>query len=177
MTNLIMTAPYRNADGLNIFYGTDEAHQGRAGEYDLDGPLHITEVVIQDLTKIASAGGADSVLDYNTTIPKGARIDRVSIIAETAATSGGSATLDFGLIGTDLTTELDYNGFIAALAKTAYDAAGETNDITVGSTGAGALIGTTLTTNGLMTANYNTAIFTAGKLILRVYWRMPVTYS
>ena len=51
---------------------------------------------------------------------------------------------------------------------TAIDTAGETNVIRKGSTGAGALIGTTLTNAGLLVADYDTAAFTAGEVVVRI---------
>lgn len=156
-----------NSDGLYIKFGTDEATVGKAGEYETDGPQRMVELTISALT---SLGTAAAIQDDHVVIPKNARIEKVEVITTTAATSSGSAALNIGLARTDRTTELDYDGLVAALAKTAIDAAGETNVLTVGSTGAGALIGTTLSYNGLLTADYDTAAFTAGAIKVRVYY-------
>lgn len=159
---------WMNGDGLFVKLGTSEGTVGNAGEYTTLGPLRHIEVTIPALTALTTT---PAILDDNTWLPKNARIERVDLVTVTAATSAGSATLDIGLQKEDRSTQLDYDGLVAALAKTAYDAAGETNQINVGSTGAGALIGTSLTdTKGYITANYTTAAFTAGKLVVRIYY-------
>lgn len=155
-----------NKDGLYLKYGTEKATTNKGGEFHNDGPLHCLEVKI-DLTTLTSSA---TIVSDAIFFPKNARIEEIHVIADTAATSGGSATLDIGLQQTDRSTEIDYNGFVAALAKTAIDASGEKNKITVGSTGAGALIGTTNSTVGYLTANYNTASFTAGVVFVRIFY-------
>lgn len=156
-------------DGLTKFYGTSRTTPTTAGEYRHDGPLHMIEVKI-DLTALATGA---AVLANTTELPAGMRIEEIEIVADTAATSSGSAVLNIGLIRQDRTTELDYDGFVAALAKTAYDAAGEKTVIRVGSTGAGALLGTTLAYAGLLTADYDTAAFTAGTIYVRIRYYKP----
>lgn len=164
-----MVQVWYDADGLNHFYGVDKATPAKAGETKKYDQSHEWEVKI-DLTTLSTS--AQTIIDDFTWLPKGYRVQEVVIIAETAATSGGSATLDFGLSRTDARssspTELDYDGLIAALAKTAIDAAGEQNTITVGSTGAGALIGTTLANDGVFVAKAGTAVFTAGVVKIKV---------
>ena len=155
---------WKNNDGLYLKYGTEKATANKGGEFRLDGPLHMVEVKI-DLTALTSSA---AIVSDQIFFPKNARIEEIEVVTHTAATSGGSATLDVGLQQTDRSTEIDYNGFVAALAKTAVDAAGEKNVIRVGSTGAGALIGTTNSTVGYITANYGTAAFTAGVVYVRV---------
>jgi hypothetical protein len=107
-------------------------------------------------------------------IPGGSRIESVEVIAEVAAV-GATATLDVGLVRLDRTTEIDFNGLVAALAVTSIDAAGERSALYPGVTGAGALVGTTTAFPGYITANRNTANFTAGKVIVRVNWYRPQT--
>ena len=167
-----MTNTWMNSDGLYLKTGTSEATLSTAGEFELDGPTHVVELTLFDMTTLTTTA---AVQDDVTFIPKNARIDRVDVVTETAATSGGSAALNVGLIRRDRTTELDYDGLIAALALTSIDAAGETTSITKGGTSAGALIGTTLSNSGYLTADYDTAAYTAGKVIVRVYYRFPVT--
>src|SRR5690348_2260698 len=135
-----MATNWLNNDKLYVLYGTNQATPSIAGEYRHNGPEHVVEAVI-DLTTLTSSA---TIQDYAFRFPKTAWISRVDVIADTAATSGGSATLDIGIQRSDQSTEEDYNGLVAALAKTAIDAAGETNKITAGATGAGALIGTAL---------------------------------
>jgi hypothetical protein len=160
---------WMNSDGLYIKFGTDEADHGVAGEYSTLGPQRMVEAKLT-LTEAALTA---AIVDDNVWLPAGARIEKVEVIAETAATSGGAAVLNVGLQRQDRSTELDYDGLVAALALTAINAAGETNSLTPGSTGAGALIGTTLANAGYLTFDYDTAAFTAGVMKVRVYWSKP----
>lgn len=157
-----------NRDGLYIKYDRNAAEHGKAGEFRNDGPYHVMEVVIDDLTEL---GTSPIILDDNATLPKNARIEKVELITETAVTSDGSAVLNVGLIRTDRSTELDYDGLIAAEAIADFNSAGETVTYTAGVSGGGALIGTTLANPGLLTADYDTAAFTAGKVVVRIYYR------
>lgn len=159
-----MVQSWFNSDGLQLKFGPDKATVGRGGEPRDNGSLRVVEVKI-DLTTL---GTAAAIIDDNIFFPKNVRIEEVEIVAETAATSSGSAVLNVGLQRLDRSTQLDYDGLIAALAVTAYDAAGEKNVIRVGSTGAGALIGTTTTQPCYITADYDTAAFTAGVVIVRI---------
>lgn len=166
-----------NNDGLYIEFGPDEVVVVDGGEYKAYGALHEVEIDI-DLTDLATA--TESILSDTITIPNGARIERVRFSVETGATSGGSATLDFGLIDQDRTTELDYNGFVAALAVADISDTGAviefvsgTDSVPDGHAGVGALVGTTLSNTGLLTAGANTAVFTAGVIKARIYWYMP----
>lgn len=156
-----------NSDGLYVKFGTEEATAGKVGMVRTAGPQQMAEVFLSDLTTLTSTA---AILDYNLVIPKNARIEKIEVIAQTAATSGGSATLSLGLVRTDTTTNVSDTALISALALTAYDAAGETTSITAGGTGAGSSIGTTLANNGYITVKYGTAAFTAGALRIRIYF-------
>jgi hypothetical protein len=162
---------YSSPDGLLLKFGTEKAVAQKAGEYRTNGRLHEVECKIT-LTALADAAaiptGTDLVL-----FPSGARIEEIEVVGETAATSAGSAVLNIGLVREDRTTAYDDDGFVAALAKTAIDAAGEKNVIRVGSSGAGALIGTTLANKGYLSANYDTAAFTAGVVVVTVRYYIP----
>jgi hypothetical protein len=157
---------WNNSDGLYIRYGTDEADTGVAGEYRTNGPQRMVEV---EITMLPLATGA-AIQDDNVWLPAGARIEKVEVVTKTAVTSSGSGTLNVGLIRKDRTTELDYDGLIAAAAVATFNAAGETLSITAGGTAAGALLGTTLSYAGYLTADYDTADFTAGVIDVRIYW-------
>lgn len=160
---------YTNSDGLYIQTGTDKATATKAGEYRYDGALHCIEAAIT-LTGLATGR---SILANTTVIPAGVRIEEVEVINHTASTSGGSAVLNVGLVRTDRTSTYDDDGFVAALALTAIDAAGEKTVLRVGSTGAGAFIGTTLANPGLLVADYDTAAYTAGVIYVRIYYYKP----
>ncbi len=166
---------WTNNDGLRVKFLEDERVQGQGGTYATAafGDSHVTEITF-DSTDV---GAAAAVIDDHIVIPAGARIERVDLIVQTAFTSGGAATLDFGLIRTDRSTELDYNGLIAAGALSTINAVGELNTYINAGTGAGALVGTVLANAGVPTVNYGTAAFTAGKAKVRIYWSIDDTIN
>jgi len=163
-----MTLPTLNKDGLLQKYGTDRATTNYAGEYRFDGPRHLIEVVIPDMTKLTATDGA-VLLSDQVFVPKSCRIEQVDVVTETAATGSG-AVMNVGLIKTDLATEIDYNGLVAALPQTSMTPAGKTTQLRYGDTYAGALIGTTTAYVGMLVGDYDTAAFTAGKVIVRIYY-------
>jgi hypothetical protein len=156
-----------NSDGLLVKFGRTQGTATVAGEYRTTGPQRMVEVSIDNMTTL---GTTETILSDVVVIPKSHRIEKIEIVTTTAVTSGGSATLDIGLIRTDRTTAYDDDGFVAALALASFNAAGETAVLTNSVTGAGALVGTTLANNGYITASYNTAAFTAGAIKIRIYY-------
>lgn len=165
-------ANWLNSDGLLVKLGNTEAAsldttKGPAGELKAFGPQRVSEV---SLTLTTLNTSTQVIISDVLNIPKNARIEEVEVEVVTAATSGGAATLDFGLIRNDRTTELDYDGFVAAAALATINTAGKRLNLITGSTGAGALIGTTLANAGLLVAKAGTAVFTAGVLRIRVKW-------
>lgn len=151
--------------GLYRKYGTEKAQPNKGGEYRTDGPQRMIEVKLT-LTDLAAT---PSIVSDTIFFPK-SRIEKVEIVNETAATSDGSAVLNIGLIRTDRSTEIDYDGIVAAAALSTFNSAGETVTITAGGTAAGALVGTTTTNVGYLTADYDTAAFTAGVIRVRIYF-------
>jgi hypothetical protein len=158
-----------NNDGLRIKLGTSEAAVTRGGEYSVDGDSREYEVRFA----VTPLGTSEAIQAYGVLIPSGFFIERVEVVTNVAVTSGGSATLDVGLIRQDTTTAYDDDGLVAALAIASFNAAGEKVILTNGSTSAGALIGTALANTGLITASYNTAAFTAGEITVRVFGYQP----
>lgn len=168
---------WSNNDTLYIKFGTDRATAKSAGEYRYDGPERVIEceIPLASLTTSTNYFPADTVF-----VPNGARISRVTMYVETAATSGGSATLDIGLVDQDRTTAFDDDGFVAALALAEMSDVGANilftpgaDSTPAGETGVGALVGTTLTNTGLIVASANTAVFTAGRVVVRIYYYVP----
>jgi hypothetical protein len=158
-----------NADGLYVKTGYEKAAAGNpAGEYKTLGRLRDIEVRVS----LATLGTARSILSDVTYFPKGARIEEVEVVVETAAT-GTNAVLNLGLVRTDRTTTYDDDGFVAALAVTSMDAAGEKVVLRPGVTGAGAFIGTTLANVGLLVADYDTAAFETGVIRVRIRYYAP----
>lgn len=165
-----MVNSWFNSDNLYIKFGPDSATATTAGEYKNYGPLSVIEVKLDLTTLTATAGG--TIVADTTFFPKNARIEEIVVEVETAAT-GATATLDIGLKDTDRSTQIDYDGFVAAMTVATITPAGKKVTLTAGSSFAGALIGTTNATVGYIVANYNTAAFTAGVIKLRIYYYNP----
>lgn len=155
-----------NNDGLYVKFGTEEGDVGILGEYRSTGPLRMSEINL-DLTTLAST---DTILDYTTYLPKDAFIEKVEIETKTSSTSGGSATLSVGLYKSDGTTAISATGLVSALALATIGNAGTLTTLTLGSTSAGAKIGSTPGFPAYFSAKYGTAAFTAGVVAIRVYW-------
>ena len=160
---------WNNDDGLYIKFGTDEATAGIGGHVSTADDYQMVSVEV-DLTTLAATAG---ILDDNVWVPANARIDKVEVIVETAADSAGdAAVLNVGLIRKDRSTEIDYDGLVAAMVQGNIDAAGETQEVVIGHTYVGADVGTTTANAGYITADYDTAAFTAGVVLIRVFYRM-----
>jgi hypothetical protein len=159
---------WTNADGLRIAFGTDEAVTGKAGEYRTVGSERMVEVQI-DLTTL---GTSAAIQDQHVTIPAGAFISKVELITLVTATSSGTGTLNVGLQRLDRSTELDYDGFIAAAVLTTFNNVGETVTYAQDTTGHGALLGTELANPGYITADYDTGAFQTGVVRVRIFY-MP----
>lgn len=159
---------WTNSDGLHLKFGTDKSESNYAGEYVTTGELREVSLRIT-LTDLADAS---AIMSDKVFFPKNARIEEVELVTHTAATSGGAAVLNIGLVqASDRSTAIDTDGFVAALALASFNSAGEKVVLRVGSTSAGALIGTTNSTVGYIVADYDTAAFTAGEIDVRVRYR------
>lgn len=175
---------WTNSDGLYIRYGLDEGEAAVGGQYNTNGSLHEVEVVLP-YTDFDSATPSlpHSTDSFGTMLPKGARIEEIETVVETAFTSSGtigSSTFSVGLKkASDRSTELDHDGLTTASATgTALGLAtvGTKTIVKVGSTGAGALLGTTLAENGVLVfANTAHASHphTAGKVRVRIRYFFP----
>ncbi len=166
-------AYWYNADGLDVPFGPTEGTSGRAGEYRTNTGVRLIEVAV-NLIDVGSTDGG-TYLDHNVVVPKGALIEKVEVVTDVAVTGSG-ATLNLGLKRTDQTTELDYNGLgtAAALTTTAMATKGTILTYILGTSNAGALVGTALSNNGLLVADYDTAAFTAGRITVRIYYSFPL---
>jgi hypothetical protein len=156
-----------NNDDLYLKFGTEKATPQTAGEYRMDGPEHMIEIKL-DLTTLTQT---ETIQSDTVFFPKNARISRVDVVTHTAAATG--TAIDVGLIrSSDRSTEIDYNGLLAAFPTGSMNADGETTKLTAGSTYAGALIGTTTSTYvGHISASMTDATaFTAGVIYVRIYY-------
>lgn len=159
-------AVWQNGDGLSVRFGPDEgdlAVGGQVSTYGMEDHytflIRGSDVVSATDAILGSAVAANSG-SLGVLIPKGARIKAIETVVKTVfASTGtiGTSTLLIGLIkASDRSTELDFNGFTtASFASTAadLDVVGARKYVTVGSTGAGALIGTTLAENGYISVS------------------------
>lgn len=157
-----------HADGVFQKYGVTKAIPAAGGEYCNTGLLREVEVKI-DLTTLTQA---EVILLDVTLIPK-LRIHEVEVITLTGAVTG--TAIDVGLTREDRSTELDFDGLLAAFVTASMNTAGENSiirrDVTVptGLVGTGALIGTTLTNPGYISASRTDATaFTAGLILVKI---------
>ena len=154
---------YTNADGLYVLTHADQGLEQDKGTAIL--PVQRELVIdIPDFRTIKTTFAAVDIDPLDPVIPANAVILRAHLVMRTAATSGGSATLD---VGTYLAngTAVSATGIDAAVALTAIDAIGEVVRCD------GALITGTVTTGTAPTyigLKWNTAAYTAGagKLVI-----------
>jgi len=154
---------WNNTDGLYLKYGTERTKPNVAGEYRTYGRLHEVGVKI-DLTGL----NQNEVIQSDVTvIPSGVIVQEVEVDVQTAAATG--VAIDVGLTRLDRSTEIDFDGLIAALV-TASMAGGKKIVLTNGSTSAGALIGGSALANpGFISASATTATaFTAGFIVITI---------
>lgn len=181
--------PWINADGLYIKYGQEEAAIARGGQDANADGNYLHEFIIDwrdSLSATAQILGDvaanDIVGSYGVMLPRGLFVEEVETIVESAFTSSGtiaSATLVLGGIRDDRTTAFAANGLFTTAATAAIlgmATAGSKVVTRVGSTGAGAWIGTVLANDALIqVANSAHAShpFTAGRLRVRVKGYFP----
>ena len=170
------TNEWVNDDGLLIKFGTDKARVERGGEYSvLQAGIHVVSFML-DLASLPTVASTNEQIQLdNVTIPNGAFITKVRVtVVEEPTDASGTANLDMGLVDQDRTTEIDFNGFLAAAdlfnAGTDLGTIVEYDTLT---TEAGALVGTQITNTGLITASAETADFTDGTLKVDIEYFMP----
>lgn len=151
------TNEWVNSDGLLVTFGPDRARASRGGEYSrlVDGQSCVS-VIIDLATLPTGASGNEQIVADNVFIPNGAFITkvRVTVLEEPTEASGTDANLDLGLVDQDRSTEIDFDGLLAAAdAFHAGTDLGKITEYTLGTTEAGVLIGTQITNTGLITAS------------------------
>ena len=181
-----------NNDGLRVKFGTEQASVGKGGEWmTMSGVCSISfNILAADLGSatvaiLGSVGGSTYNGSNGVQVPEGARIKGLDIYTQTAFTSTGTiatASVEIGLIKwSDFVTELDYDGFTTAtFVGNRIDAVGERTYVEVGTTGAGALIGTTLSEDGVISvraAQHASHPLAAGVLNCRLDFYYPGTSS
>jgi hypothetical protein len=123
------------------------------------------------LASLPAFGTANKqILDPTVMIPNGAFIEQVSVVV-TKETTGANANFNLGLVDQDRSTEIDFDGLLAAAdAFNGGTDLGTVTDYVVGTTEAGALIGTKITNTGYLVGWADTADFTAGVIKCRIYY-------
>jgi hypothetical protein len=160
--------------GLYQKYGLEQTVTQAGGEYKTWDAVRMIEFDL-DLTTLTTTAGTIIPGTDNIHFPAGVAIEEVQVVNKTAATSGGAATLNLGLVRYDRTTEIDFDGILVTAPIADFNAANERKSYTVGVTGAGALItaGTVGSNPGYLVASYGTAAFTAGLVTIRIMYRKP----
>lgn len=165
---------WMNNDGLYVKYGTDEKESAhRAGEYLTFNGLgeQVIEVII-DATELTQT---ETILNDTVFVPANAHITWVETMAVVALATG--TAIDLGLIKRDRSTEVDYNGLLAAFPTSQGASVGETikftqeHTVPASQTGTGALVGEEITTVGgayISASRTDATAFTAGKLRVRI---------
>lgn len=159
----------KNADNLYLKFGTEKATPLIGGEYVTTGSIREVELTV-DLTALTAT---ETPLSDVVMIPAGVRITEVEVVTHTAAATG--TAIDLGLIrNSDRSTEVDYDGLLAAFPTASMDAAGETNSVVLGHTYVGALVGTTTSYTSLISASRTTGTaFTAGVIVVKIRYYKP----
>lgn len=160
---------YTDIGGLYQKFGLEQTVTSNVGEYRTNGKEREIEVTINLVTLTES----ETPVSDNVFFPAGVKITEVEIFVETAAATG--TAIDVGLIRTDRTTEIDYDGILAAFV-TATMTVGNKVVLRKGGTQAGAMVGSGVaTTNvGHITASRTTATaFTTGLIKVTVRYERP----
>jgi hypothetical protein len=165
---------YLNSDGLFVKIGTTKATPNIGGEYVTVGREREIELKI-DLTTLTQS---EVIQSDQVFVPAGVRIQAVETIAITGAATG--TAIDVGLTRTDRSTEIDFDGLLAAAPTANMNSAGEKSTyqvavtIPTGLTGTGALVGTTTSNVGYISASRTDGTaFTAGVILLKIKYLVP----
>jgi len=164
-----------NADSLFLKFGTDKTTANKGGEYRNNEKYRTIEFLI-DLTTLTET---ETPLSDTTFMPAGARIQDVVVTTQTVGATG--VAIDLGLVRTDRTTEIDFNGLLAAFPVAQTSTAGERyimqteQTVPLTGVGTGALVGATVGVNpGYITCSRTTATaFTAGVIHVQIHYYMP----
>lgn len=160
-----------NGDGLYVKFGADEGTSAhRAGCYggDVYG-CSIVELIV-DLVDLTAT---ETILNDSVVLPANAHVIWVETTCVVVATTG--TAIDIGLIDQDRTTEIDYDGLLAAFPTAEMAQVGETrrfyetHTVPASMTGTGALVGQEVTNAGYFSGSRTDATaFGAGKVRIKI---------
>lgn len=176
-----------NSDGLVVRFGSDEGDKILGGSistrdgkvmYEINIPY--TEIASATDAVVGSVSGTSNG-SRGVMLPKGLRIEAIETLVTAAFTSSGTVTSSTLVLGlkkaSDLSTELDHDGFLtSSFVGSKLDAVGERNYQEVGTTGSGALIGTTLSENGVLSCSNSAHAshpYNGGALRVRIFGFWP----
>lgn len=159
-----------NNDGLYLVFGTDKATANTGGEFRTTGKFREVDIEI-DLTTLTET---ETVQSDTVFIPTGMELAQIQIWTETAAATG--TAIDVGLVRMDRTTEVDFNGILAAFV-TATMTNGNLTTLVKGGTQAGALVGSgseaTANPAYITASRTDATAFTAGLIHLKLFFVKP----
>jgi hypothetical protein len=159
-----------NPDGLFVKFGTDKTVPNVGGEYRTTGKYREIEVEI-DLTTLTQV---EVVQSDQVNVPTTYELAQVEIWVETAAVTG--TAIDVGLVRMDRTTEVDFDGILAAFV-TATMTNGNYVKLVKGGTQAGALVGSgsqaTAFPAYITASRTDATAFTAGKVHIKLLFVNP----
>lgn len=160
-----MVQSWMNSDNLYLKFGPDKTTAVKGGEFHIapDGVHAVTFTV--DLTTLTET---ETPLSDVVMIPAGVFIKEVEVLTQTAAATG--VAIDLGFVkNSDRSTEVDFDGLLAAFPTASMNAPGEKVTVIDGQGQDGALIGTTLASTSLVTCSRTTATaFTTGKVRITI---------
>ena len=171
------TNEWVNSDGQLVRFGTDKARSEYGGEVNsLADGTHCVTIFVDLAALPTAASGNEQIQHDSVTIPNGAFIEKVDVLVVEEPTTAGAPNLDLGLVDQDRSTEIDFNGLLAAADafETGTDL-GAFVEYVKGTTEAGALIGTKITNTGLITASADTADWTDGVVRVRIFYSIHHT--
>ncbi len=169
------TGIWLNNDGLPVKIGTREAQHSKAGEYALsaafDGRRRF-EFIIDLATLPTAASGDEQIQADGVFFPDNVFIEKVVVTVIEEPTTSGSPNLDLGFVAMDETTEVDFNGLLAA--ADAFEAGTDLGVIVeydTATTESGVLVGTQFASGpAFVTASADTADWTDGKLKVEIIY-------
>jgi len=169
---------WANSDGLSVGFGTHGVDNDVPATRNNGTKTRVSvEITLVDLVDTFAAANRKP---QEIRIPRGSLITEAYVVVKTLATSGGAATLDLGLWGVNDVVD-DADGIVADIALTEIDVAGEVHICdgalvaSSGNTAAAGIItvGATANSDVVIAPSYETAVFTAGVVLLVVEYIAP----